>query len=145
MTRQAMWLEAIERRISSTTSMLSSIKGIKMLGLTSTLMRYVHNLRISELDISKKFRKLLVWNMAFGKLPDSLVYMAHVWSNSRSLVDSHFCADIYIRHLHRHLNRKGKCLFFEHVANVHLLIALFAPCRPASDSGHGLDGIYGRR
>lgn len=67
MSRQAMWLEAIERRISSTSSMLSSIKGVKMLGLTESLMACVHGLRMAELDISKKFRKLLVWNMGFGK------------------------------------------------------------------------------
>ncbi|KAL3480238.1 P-loop containing nucleoside triphosphate hydrolase protein [Aspergillus californicus] len=66
--RQAMWLEAIERRISATSSMLGSIKGIKMLGLQSSLMKCVHSLRIDELAISRKFRKLLVWNMAFAWL-----------------------------------------------------------------------------
>ncbi|KAL3488090.1 P-loop containing nucleoside triphosphate hydrolase protein [Aspergillus germanicus] len=66
--RQAMWLEAIERRISATASMLGSMKGIQMLGLQSSLLRLVHGLRIEELDISRKFRKLLVWNMAFAWL-----------------------------------------------------------------------------
>lgn len=66
MSRQAMWLEAIERRISSTTSMLASMKGIKMLGLSDLLMTCIHNLRLDELRISRNFRKLLVWNMAFG-------------------------------------------------------------------------------
>lgn len=62
---QAMWLEAIERRISSTTSMLGAMKGIKMCGLKQTLLTSLHSLRIDELNISKKFRKLLIWNMAF--------------------------------------------------------------------------------
>ncbi|KAL4782982.1 P-loop containing nucleoside triphosphate hydrolase protein [Aspergillus varians] len=66
--RQAMWLQAIERRISATSSMLGSMKGIKMLGLQSSLMKIVHTLRTDELGISKKFRKLLVWNMAFAWL-----------------------------------------------------------------------------
>ncbi|KAI9371210.1 P-loop containing nucleoside triphosphate hydrolase protein [Aspergillus egyptiacus] len=66
--RQAMWLEAIERRISATSSMLGSMKGIKMLGLQSSMMKAVHGLRITELGISRKFRKLLVWNMAFAWL-----------------------------------------------------------------------------
>ncbi|KAE8346672.1 hypothetical protein BDV24DRAFT_147346 [Aspergillus arachidicola] len=66
MSRQAMWLEAIERRISSTTSMLASMKGIKMLGLSDLLMTCIHNLRLNELRISRNFRKLLVWNMAFA-------------------------------------------------------------------------------
>ncbi|KXG45668.1 ABC transporter, integral membrane type 1 [Penicillium griseofulvum] len=66
--RQAKWLEAIEKRISSTSGMLGSIKGVKMLGLQDSFMKFVHGLRISELDISKKFRTLLVYNMAFAWL-----------------------------------------------------------------------------
>ncbi|KAF3384453.1 Metal resistance protein YCF1 [Penicillium rolfsii] len=67
-SRQAKWLEAIERRISSTSGMLGSIKGVKMLGLQDSFMKFVHGLRIEELDISKKFRTLLVYNMGFGWL-----------------------------------------------------------------------------
>ncbi|KKK25305.1 hypothetical protein AOCH_002967 [Aspergillus ochraceoroseus] len=66
--RQALWLQAIERRISATTSMLASMKGIKMLGLQSCLMACVHGFRIDELQISRKFRKILVWNMVFAWL-----------------------------------------------------------------------------
>lgn len=68
MTRQAMWLEAIERRIAATTAMLSSMKGVKMSGLTDVLRDDLQQLRIKELDISKKFRKLLIWTMGFCKL-----------------------------------------------------------------------------
>ncbi|CAG8213587.1 unnamed protein product [Penicillium olsonii] len=66
--RQAKWLEAIEKRISSTSGMLGSIKGAKMLGLQNSFMKLVHGLRLDELDISKKFRTLLVYNMALGWL-----------------------------------------------------------------------------
>lgn len=38
-----------------------------MLGLQTSFMKFVHGLRIDELNISKKFRTLLVWNMAFGE------------------------------------------------------------------------------
>lgn len=68
MSRQAMWLEAIEKRISATTAMLDSMKGIKMCGLKQTLFENLQNLRVEELQISKKFRKLLIWNMALGEL-----------------------------------------------------------------------------
>jgi hypothetical protein len=68
MSRQAMWLEAIERRIAATTAMLSSMKGVKMCGLTDTLSQTLQNLRVEELTISKRFRKLLIWNMAFSKI-----------------------------------------------------------------------------
>ena len=67
MSRQAMWLEAIERRIAATTSMLSAMKGVKMCGLTEVLSKTLQDLRVDELRISKKFRKLLIWNMAFSK------------------------------------------------------------------------------
>jgi len=66
MSRQAMWLEAIERRISATSTMLASMKGIKMSGLKDTLLATMQKLRVEELEISKRFRKLIIWNMVFG-------------------------------------------------------------------------------
>jgi len=66
MQRQALWLQAIERRIAATTAMLSSMKGVKMCGLTDVLREDLHSLRIEELNISKKFRKLLIWTMGIS-------------------------------------------------------------------------------
>ncbi|KAF7719382.1 Uncharacterized protein PECH_004876 [Penicillium ucsense] len=66
--RQAQWLQAIERRISSTSQMLGSMKGVKMLGLQDLYMSIVHGLRVDELNISKRFRTLLVYNMGFAWL-----------------------------------------------------------------------------
>lgn len=66
MQRQALWLEAIERRIAATTSMLSSMKGVKMCALTDVLREDLQQLRIDELNISKKFRKLLIWTMGIS-------------------------------------------------------------------------------
>ncbi|KAH8712254.1 hypothetical protein GQ44DRAFT_689190 [Phaeosphaeriaceae sp. PMI808] len=63
MQRQALWLEAIERRITATAAMLNSVKGVKMCGLTDVLRDDLQRLRVEELDISKKFRKLLIWTM----------------------------------------------------------------------------------
>ncbi|KAF2119372.1 P-loop containing nucleoside triphosphate hydrolase protein [Lophiotrema nucula] len=66
MQRQALWLEAIERRIAATTAMLGSMKGVKMCGLTDVLRDDLHRLRVDELNISKKFRKLLIVTMGFS-------------------------------------------------------------------------------
>ncbi|KAF2267153.1 hypothetical protein CC78DRAFT_566318 [Lojkania enalia] len=66
MQRQALWLQAIERRIAATSAMLSSMKGVKMCGLTNVLRDDLHRLRVDELNISKKFRKLLIWTMGFS-------------------------------------------------------------------------------
>jgi len=68
MSRQAMWLEAIERRISATSAMLASMKGVKMCGLSETLLASLQKLRVDEMTISKRFRKLMIWNMSFGEL-----------------------------------------------------------------------------
>lgn len=63
MSRQALWLEAIERRIAATAAMLNAMKGVKMCGLTDVLREDLQRLRLEELDISKKFRRLLIWTM----------------------------------------------------------------------------------
>lgn len=67
MARQAVWLEAIEKRIAVTSQMLGSIKGVKMCGLTDVLMARIQAMREQELHISGKFRRLLIWNMGLGK------------------------------------------------------------------------------
>ena len=64
--RQALWLEAIERRISATTKMLGSMKRIKMCGLADILFNNLHSLRVQELEISKRFRRLLIGSMFFA-------------------------------------------------------------------------------
>lgn len=74
MQRQALWLEGIERRIAATSAMLSSMKGVKMGGLTEVLREDLHKLRIDELNISKKFRKLLIWTMGFSKPSSGSTY-----------------------------------------------------------------------
>ncbi|KAK2127563.1 P-loop containing nucleoside triphosphate hydrolase protein [Fusarium oxysporum II5] len=68
MARQAAWLEAIEKRISVTSQMLGSMKGVKMCGLTDVLSTHIHALRNDELRISGKFRRLLIWNMVLAYL-----------------------------------------------------------------------------
>ncbi|KAL9030430.1 MAG: hypothetical protein Q9196_001447 [Gyalolechia fulgens] len=64
--RQGQWLEAIERRISATATMLGSMKRVKMCGLTDTLLESLHSLRVQELKISQGFRRLLIGSMFFA-------------------------------------------------------------------------------
>jgi ATP-binding cassette, subfamily C (CFTR/MRP), member 1 len=71
MARQAIWLEAIERRISVTSQMLGSMKGVKMCGLSSVLGTRIQAMREEELHISGKFRRLLIWNMVLGEYSKS--------------------------------------------------------------------------
>ncbi|KPM36182.1 Multidrug resistance-associated protein 1 [Neonectria ditissima] len=68
MVRQAMWLEAIEKRIAVTSQMLGAMKGVKMCGLTDVLGTRIQAMRTEELHISGKFRRLLIWNMGLAYL-----------------------------------------------------------------------------
>ncbi|KAM5381855.1 hypothetical protein ACJZ2D_002845 [Fusarium nematophilum] len=54
------WNQAVQKRVGETSSMLSQIKGIKMMGLTDFFQGLVQRLRVRELEISAKFRWLLV-------------------------------------------------------------------------------------
>lgn len=56
--RQKSWLQATEKRINFTTSILGSIRNVKVLGLTQVMSSMIEGLRTEELEISKKFRKL---------------------------------------------------------------------------------------
>lgn len=57
-TRQKTWLQAMEKRINFTTTVLGSIRNVKLLGLTEPMATMINGLRVDELDISKKFRRV---------------------------------------------------------------------------------------
>ncbi|KAL3428272.1 ABC multidrug transporter [Phlyctema vagabunda] len=57
---RTMWNQAVEKRVSSTSSMLSQIKGLKMMGLTDYIAKSIQGLRASELELSKRFRAFIV-------------------------------------------------------------------------------------
>lgn len=78
---QKVWIEGIQTRVDSTASMLGSmkvsdpiekrelahgfaIKGIKMLGFTNRLTEIIQGLRVRELNLSTRFRRLL-WVRVF--------------------------------------------------------------------------------
>jgi hypothetical protein len=54
------WIERVQGRLSVTSSMLQDMKSIKMLGLTEKLFESVSQLRRVELQVSERFRKLIV-------------------------------------------------------------------------------------
>ena len=66
MARQALWLEAIQKRIAVTSQMLGAMKGVKVCGLTDVVKTRIQTMREEELLISGGFRRLLIWNMGLG-------------------------------------------------------------------------------
>ncbi|KAF7960469.1 hypothetical protein EAE96_000149 [Botrytis aclada] len=56
---QKIWIRGIQTRIDITTSMLGSMKAVKMLGFTDPLTTMVQSLRVKEVYLSQLFRRLL--------------------------------------------------------------------------------------
>ncbi|QKX61831.1 uncharacterized protein TRUGW13939_08987 [Talaromyces rugulosus] len=53
------WMRGIQTRVDVTASVLASMKEVKMLGLSDIVASMIQNLRVTELDLSKQYRKLL--------------------------------------------------------------------------------------
>jgi dihydroorotate dehydrogenase len=56
----------MQARTKAISDVLSSIKGVKMMGLTSKISSEVQQLRQNELEISKSFRKVQIANIVMG-------------------------------------------------------------------------------
>jgi ATP-binding cassette subfamily C (CFTR/MRP) protein 1 len=67
---QMAWIEKIQTRIDTTAKMLHTMKGVKMLGLSSKTSSIVSQLRLDEIAKSLKMRKLFVVMIAFGNMSD---------------------------------------------------------------------------
>jgi hypothetical protein len=61
------WNAAVQKRVGETSSMLSQIKGIKMLGLSDFFHGLIQGLRVHELKVSARARWLLVHFVTLGK------------------------------------------------------------------------------
>ncbi|KUI63063.1 Canalicular multispecific organic anion transporter 2 [Cytospora mali] len=59
-SKQKDWNVATQKRLAMTTSMLASMKSLKMLGTTPYTESLIHNLRLQELAIAKRVRWMMV-------------------------------------------------------------------------------------
>lgn len=69
-SRQKIWLEAIQDRINFTSEILGSMANVKMLGLTDKMTTIIQSMRVKELNLSKRFRRLSSFNVCLGNLID---------------------------------------------------------------------------
>ncbi|KAH6661422.1 ABC transporter [Truncatella angustata] len=67
--RQKVWLEAIQARINFTAHALGSMRSVKMLGLSRKFESLIQGMRVTELDLSKRFRRLSSFNICLVNLP----------------------------------------------------------------------------
>ncbi|KAI1263553.1 P-loop containing nucleoside triphosphate hydrolase protein [Xylariaceae sp. FL1019] len=70
--RQKRWIEATQRRINLTSDILSSMKNTKMLGLSDQMFDMIHELRESEIAVSKDYRRTQSYNTTLVNAPESL-------------------------------------------------------------------------
>ncbi|KAF7716519.1 Uncharacterized protein PECH_005196 [Penicillium ucsense] len=75
-TAQKNWLERVQARLAITSSMLHDMKSVKALSLTEKLLACVAELRSVELQVSKKFRRLVVGQVVLSNAPTSLAPFA---------------------------------------------------------------------
>lgn len=66
-TSQRLWIERVQERLKVTSSMLGDMKAIKLLGLTDRMESILQGLRQVEIETSKVFRKLLIWEIFLCK------------------------------------------------------------------------------
>ncbi|EFR04178.1 canalicular multispecific organic anion transporter 1 [Nannizzia gypsea CBS 118893] len=66
---QTTWTRVSQLRIGTVSNMLSSIKPLKMRGLTETLSSVIQNTRLQEITLANRFRMLLVWTTGLGYVP----------------------------------------------------------------------------
>ncbi|AEO59326.1 hypothetical protein MYCTH_52715 [Thermothelomyces thermophilus ATCC 42464] len=57
--RQVAWLAATESRVKSTMFMITGFKEVKMLGLSPDYMQNLQNLRLTEVNLGRRFRRIL--------------------------------------------------------------------------------------
>ncbi|KAJ5642139.1 hypothetical protein N7490_006139 [Penicillium lividum] len=65
---QEIWMQRIQTRVDATTTMLGSMKSVKMLGFTDWLAGIIQRLRVDELQESKLFRRLLIVRVFLANL-----------------------------------------------------------------------------
>jgi ATP-binding cassette subfamily C (CFTR/MRP) protein 1 len=69
-TAQKEWLAGIQVRVNVTAKVLQTMKGVKMLGLTSTLSDIIQRLRTAEITSSLRVRRLMASGIICGNTTD---------------------------------------------------------------------------
>lgn len=70
--RQKVWVDAVQKRISVTTSVLSEIKAIKMMGLSDVLTKKLQEYRVDETHRMAGFRWSIVYQNVVQNFPDAI-------------------------------------------------------------------------
>jgi ATP-binding cassette subfamily C (CFTR/MRP) protein 1 len=70
---QRVWNEHVQRRMKATTSMISNMKVVRMLGLLDLMSELITDLRTSELRVSPALRNTLLLNHDSPSAPETAI------------------------------------------------------------------------
>lgn len=73
-SRQGKWVEAIQRRVGIASTVLRSMKSIKLAGLVHSMNDLLHNERVRELNLAKSFRAITTWNNVVCEFSQFLIF-----------------------------------------------------------------------
>ncbi|KAK6217677.1 RAS2 protein [Pestalotiopsis sp. IQ-011] len=73
---QRTWIRGTQTRVDVTASMLGSMKEVKMLGLSDLLTKTVQKLRVKELNLASKYRRLLSFRVFLGSSTQTIAPLA---------------------------------------------------------------------
>lgn len=63
----ALILELVMTLVGVTSTMITSMKGVKMSGLTERLTKYIQALRVEEIIAGTRYRMLLIYTAIIGE------------------------------------------------------------------------------
>ncbi|KAJ5611482.1 hypothetical protein N7528_008587 [Penicillium herquei] len=66
---QRKWMSLVQRRVSLTATVISSMKGLKISGLSSSVGHFLQKLRVEELTAGVRYRKIYIGAALLGFIP----------------------------------------------------------------------------
>lgn len=66
---QRAWMAAVQKRVGLTATMISSMKNLKISGLSAAVSNFVQNLRVEELAAGVRWRKIFITAAILGYIP----------------------------------------------------------------------------
>ncbi|RAK74447.1 putative multidrug resistance protein [Aspergillus fijiensis CBS 313.89] len=91
---QKTWVGAVQRRVALTSSLLGSMKSIKMMGLSERMAQTIHGQRLRELHLGASFRVFGIWRNTISMIPVEigpfLVFLIYTVQSQRLTTDKAF-------------------------------------------------------
>lgn len=89
--RQKIWAAAVQKRIAVTSSILGSMRSVKMMGLGHEMTATIQGQRIRELNMQASFRWLIVWMNIMG------TYVHRLWVLDTNISMKEACLKYLVR------------------------------------------------